>query len=148
MSTGPQQLATDFEEIKKLLESYPNIKILETQGDPPERYDIEYTVKGYKTGLDGSPVPAATGGRDVSHHVSHARNVQCVLSPSAEALFCVNLLRSFRKNRVDMLNNSNRAKGFCHIFIGLDLLSFLLVQLHPSSRQNNDVHILQIRVIF
>ena len=57
MSSGAQQLSQDFEQVKKLLETYPNIKIINTEGDPPEQYDIEYTIKGYKTDPDGSASP-------------------------------------------------------------------------------------------
>jgi len=58
MSSDAQKLLADHEQIQKLLELYPNIKLIETEGDPPERYDIEYNIKGYKTGIDGSAVPA------------------------------------------------------------------------------------------
>jgi len=57
MPSGSQKLSEDFEQVKKLLKSYPNIKILKTVGDPPEQYDIEYSIKGYKTNPDGTAIP-------------------------------------------------------------------------------------------
>ena len=57
MSSGAQQLSEDFEKVQKLLESYPNIKILKTEGTPPEQYDVEYTIKGYTTEPDGNAAP-------------------------------------------------------------------------------------------
>lgn len=58
MASGAQQLSADFEQVKKQLSRYPNIIIIETEGDPPDRYDIEYNVKGYKTSDDGTVSPA------------------------------------------------------------------------------------------
>jgi ubiquitin-protein ligase len=57
MSSGAKQLSEDFKQVQKLLELYPDIKIIKTEGDPPEQYDIEYTIKGYKTDPDGTPSP-------------------------------------------------------------------------------------------
>ena len=57
MSSGVQQLKEDFKQVQKLLEIYPNIKITNTEGDPPEQYDIEYIIKGYKTSPEGDPTP-------------------------------------------------------------------------------------------
>jgi ubiquitin-protein ligase len=57
MSSGAQQLKEDFVQVQKLLETYPDIKITNTEGDPPEQYDIEYIIKGYRTNPDGAPTP-------------------------------------------------------------------------------------------
>ncbi len=57
MASGAEQLVADNEHVKKLVDLYPNIEIIETEGDPPERYDIEYTVNGYKVKEDGTPTP-------------------------------------------------------------------------------------------
>lgn len=57
MSSGAKQLRNDFEQVQKLLEIYPDIKIIKKEGDPPEQYDIEYTIKGYKTNPDGTTSP-------------------------------------------------------------------------------------------
>lgn len=58
MSVDVQQLQSDFEQVRQLLELYPNITLLQTHGDPPDRYDIEYNVKGYKAHPDGTASPA------------------------------------------------------------------------------------------
>jgi len=57
MSSAAQQLKEDFELVQKLLEIYPDIKIISTEGDPPEQYDIEYTIKGYKKNPEGDATP-------------------------------------------------------------------------------------------
>ena len=57
MASGAQQLVADYEQVQKLLELYPNIRIIETEGSPPERYDIEYTIKGYMANEDGTASP-------------------------------------------------------------------------------------------
>ena len=57
MSSGAQQLKEDFIQVQKLLEIYPDIKITNTEGDPPEQYDIEYIIKGYRTNPEGDPTP-------------------------------------------------------------------------------------------
>lgn len=58
MSSGEQQLQADFARVKKLLNDYPSIKLVATEGDPPEQYDIEYRIKGYKANPDGTILPA------------------------------------------------------------------------------------------
>jgi len=59
MSVDVQQLQSDFARVKKLLALYPgSITLLQTQGDPPESYDIEYHVKGYRPNPDGTASPA------------------------------------------------------------------------------------------
>lgn len=60
MASGAQQLQTDFELVQKLLGQYRNIKLLRTEGDPPDRYDIEYRIKGYKSNPDGTASPENT----------------------------------------------------------------------------------------
>ncbi|MCL7486765.1 MAG: hypothetical protein M8357_01150 [Desulfobulbaceae bacterium] len=57
MASGAQQLTADFEQVQKMLERYPDIKIIRTDGDPPDQYDIEYTIKGYRTNSDGTASP-------------------------------------------------------------------------------------------
>lgn len=58
MSTGAQQLQTDFDKVRILLEQYPNISLLQTDGEPPDQYDIEYNLKGYTANPDGTVSPA------------------------------------------------------------------------------------------
>ena len=47
MAMGSQQIADDFEQLKDLLELYPHISIVQTEGQPPDNYEIEYTLRGY-----------------------------------------------------------------------------------------------------
>jgi ubiquitin-protein ligase len=47
MAMGSQQLAEDYEQLKELLELYPNIAILKTEGQPPDNYEIEYKLRGF-----------------------------------------------------------------------------------------------------
>ncbi|MHB8791204.1 MAG: hypothetical protein ACYDBT_15150 [Desulfobulbaceae bacterium] len=58
MSSGEQQLQADHALVKKLLSEYPSIKLIATKGEPPEQYDIEYHIKGYKANPDGTVLPA------------------------------------------------------------------------------------------
>lgn len=58
MSSAEQQLQADFALVKKLLQEYPSIKLIATKGEPPEQYDIEYNLKGYKANPDGTILPA------------------------------------------------------------------------------------------
>ncbi|PID71961.1 MAG: hypothetical protein CSB34_04755 [Desulfobulbus propionicus] len=54
MATGSQQLVDDFEQLKSSLELYPKVRIVKTEGQPPENYEIEYALKGYVKEDDGS----------------------------------------------------------------------------------------------
>lgn len=47
MAMGSQQIAEDYEQLKDLLELYPNISIVKTEGQPPDNYEIEYRLRGY-----------------------------------------------------------------------------------------------------
>lgn len=47
MAMGSQQIADDYEQLKDLLELYPNISIVKTEGQPPDNYEIEYSLRGY-----------------------------------------------------------------------------------------------------
>jgi ubiquitin-protein ligase len=44
---GSQQIADDYEQLKDILELYPHISIIQTEGQPPDNYEIEYTLRGY-----------------------------------------------------------------------------------------------------
>ena len=54
MASETDQLAIDFEEIKTTLEQYPNIKVVQVEGDPPDCYEVEYQIKGLVRNTDGS----------------------------------------------------------------------------------------------
>ncbi len=58
MSTVDQQLIADFDQVKQTLAQYPNISIILTAGEPPDHYEIEYHLKGYKKNPDGTVSPA------------------------------------------------------------------------------------------
>jgi ubiquitin-protein ligase len=58
MSSAEQHLQADFALVNKLLQEYPSIKLIATKGEPPEQYDIEYNLKGYKANSDGTILPA------------------------------------------------------------------------------------------
>ena len=47
MAIVSQQLAEDFGQLKDLLELYPKISILKTEGQPPDNYEIVYNLRGY-----------------------------------------------------------------------------------------------------
>ena len=46
MTSETDQLAHDFEEVSKLLARYPQIHAVQTEGEPPAVYEIEYQVNG------------------------------------------------------------------------------------------------------
>jgi len=59
MAMGSQQLADDYGQLKDLLELYPNISIIKTDGKPPDHYEIEYKLKGYVKDTDDDVTIAA-----------------------------------------------------------------------------------------
>ncbi len=47
MAMGSQQLAEDYTQLKELLELYPNITLLQADGEPPDNYEVEYSLRGF-----------------------------------------------------------------------------------------------------
>lgn len=47
MAMGSQQLAEDYEQLKELIELYPNIAIVSAEGQPPDNYELEYHLRGF-----------------------------------------------------------------------------------------------------
>lgn len=47
MAMGSQQLAEDYTQLKEFLELYPNITLLKADGQPPDNYEIEYSLRGF-----------------------------------------------------------------------------------------------------
>lgn len=54
MSSETDQLSTDFQAVQGILELYPNIKVINIGGEPPDTYELEYQIKGYMRAIDGS----------------------------------------------------------------------------------------------
>ena len=54
MVSGPDKLTTDFEEVQNTLELYPSINVIQVEGQPPDKYEIEYQLQGYVRDVDGS----------------------------------------------------------------------------------------------
>jgi ubiquitin-protein ligase len=54
MTSEKDQLARDFEEVKKLLAQYPQIHVAQTEGDPPAVYEVEYRLTGLTRQADGN----------------------------------------------------------------------------------------------
>ena len=47
MTMGSQQLAEDYAQLKELIELYPNISIIKVEGQPPDKYELEYRLRGF-----------------------------------------------------------------------------------------------------
>ncbi|MCI5132296.1 MAG: hypothetical protein D3904_12440, partial [Candidatus Electrothrix sp. EH2] len=54
MASETDQLAHDFEEVSKLLARYPQIHAVQTEGEPPAAYEIEYQLTGLTRQESGS----------------------------------------------------------------------------------------------
>lgn len=54
MASETDQLAHDFEEVRKLLARYPQIHAVRTQGEPPATYEIEYQLNSLTRQGDGN----------------------------------------------------------------------------------------------
>ncbi|OQX13886.1 MAG: hypothetical protein BWK76_15485 [Desulfobulbaceae bacterium A2] len=55
MSLGAERRAQDLEQIRELLLEYPQIELLQTDGDPPDRYEFAYFLLGPSVDEDGKP---------------------------------------------------------------------------------------------
>ncbi len=53
MASGTEQLTADFKKVTTTLELYPSINIILVEGQPPDKYEIEYLLKGYVRDADG-----------------------------------------------------------------------------------------------
>ncbi len=74
MAMGSQQLAEDYTQLKDLLELYPNIAILKADGQPPDNYEIEYSLRGFVKDADNNIVIGQKGnfftrGKELSRKV-------------------------------------------------------------------------------
>ncbi|OQX15916.1 MAG: hypothetical protein BWK76_12360 [Desulfobulbaceae bacterium A2] len=55
MSLGAERRALDLEQIRELLLKYPQIELLKTDGDPPDRYEFAYFLLGPSIDDAGKP---------------------------------------------------------------------------------------------
>jgi len=51
-----RRLLADAEQVRRAFDSFPLIAIRAMAGDPPDRYQIEYRIRGLTRGPDGKPV--------------------------------------------------------------------------------------------
>lgn len=56
MSANEERLIKDHEKVIQTIRKYGNIFLVNTSGDPPDEYDIEYKVRGYALTTDGKIV--------------------------------------------------------------------------------------------
>ncbi|WP_417912554.1 ubiquitin-conjugating enzyme E2 [Candidatus Electronema sp. TJ] len=54
MASQTDQRTADLEEVRKILEHHPRVKLLNTEGEPPDCYEIEYRLAGLSKAEDGS----------------------------------------------------------------------------------------------
>ncbi len=54
MASQKDQRVSDFEEVQQTLAQHPRIRITQTEGNPPDCYEIEYSVTGLVKESDGS----------------------------------------------------------------------------------------------
>ncbi len=54
MSAEDQKLISDHKEVIDRIRLYKNINLINTSGEPADEYDLEYKVRGYTIGSDGS----------------------------------------------------------------------------------------------
>ena len=49
-----RRLRADFEQLSDYVRRHPRVKLLQAQGDPPEKYQFEYTIRSLRL-IDGTP---------------------------------------------------------------------------------------------
>jgi ubiquitin-protein ligase len=47
-----KRLFADYEKLKAYVQQHPRLELVQTQGDPPERYQIEYQIRGLRQNDD------------------------------------------------------------------------------------------------
>ncbi len=55
-SVRSRRLTADAQQIAQVFSNFPQIKIIHSQGDPPDLYRIEYRVQGLDRGPGGKPI--------------------------------------------------------------------------------------------
>jgi len=51
-----RRLMADAEHLNKAFRRFPLIRVISMEGDPPEKYRIEYNIRGVARGHDGQPI--------------------------------------------------------------------------------------------
>lgn len=54
MSAEDQKLISDHQEVVERIRLYKNVNLINTKGEPASEYDIEYKIRGYTIGSNGS----------------------------------------------------------------------------------------------
>ena len=82
MSVRLRRLAADSHNIGRAFAEHPHVRIVEIEGDPPERYKVEYRLKGLVV-QDGKVVPKVTHLAEIYLPLGYPRQApQCrMLSP-------------------------------------------------------------------
>ncbi len=82
MSVRLRRLAADSQNIARAFADHPHVRVLETEGEPPERYKVEYRLKGLVV-QDGKVVPKASHLAEIYLPLGYPRQApQCrMLSP-------------------------------------------------------------------
>ena len=83
-----RRLIQEAEEIRRAFRNFPLIRIRKTEGDPPERYEIEYLVGGLMRGSDGTPV----------HRGNHLAEIQLTREYPVQQPKCKMLTPIFHPN--------------------------------------------------
>lgn len=56
MATSNEQLKNIFQDLKSKFDNHPFIKVLPLEGDPPEKYEIQYSIQGLAQDSEGKVV--------------------------------------------------------------------------------------------
>ena len=82
MSVRLKRLAADFEHIGRAFQEHATIRVIEVEGDPPERYKVEFKLQGLVI-QDGRVIPKDTHLAEIYLPLGYPRQApQCrMLSP-------------------------------------------------------------------
>jgi tetratricopeptide (TPR) repeat protein len=60
MATSNEQLKNIYEDLKAKFDNHPFIKVIPSEGDPPEKYEIQYSILGLIQDSDGKVIESNT----------------------------------------------------------------------------------------
>ena len=60
MATSNEQLKNIYQDLKAKFDNHPFIKVSPFEGDPPEKYEIQYSIRGLVQDSDGKVVESST----------------------------------------------------------------------------------------